>query len=382
MRILLVTPSFFPIIGGSETLTQVLATKLNEVKINADIMTYNMEKKWRPSWKESRTKEGAVNVLRMRGFNVMPELPNPLVNLLRVNALPNPIFVKRFRTYDLIHFVGEADLSFPLVSFFCNKPRLMHCVGIFERGGIYRYFTRQRPYLLRLFRSYFASLADRYLVSSNEEQLLLSDLGIPENKISVIPLGVDTKIFRPRVETKVDNLLLFVGRIDRIKGLHTLMKALPSIGLPVLLAVIGPKWDHEYVKEIERMSEVITEKGIHKVMFLGTMDQEEIIPWYQKASILVCPYVYETHSNVVREALACGTPVVSTGSHLSQDGSDGILLTPRNPEKLAETIEKLLRNKKKRQEYGKEGRTYVEKNLSWDPIIKCLVRLYENMLDN
>lgn len=381
MRILLVTPSYFPIIGGSETLTRLLAAKLNEVGIDADIMTYNMEKKWHPSWKESRTREGAIDIFRLPGFNPLPELPNILDTLLRINVLPNPTFVKKFREYDVIHFVGETDLSLPLFSWFVDKPRLIHCVAIFKNGGIYWYYTYQRPYLLKLFRSYFAELADRYLVSSNEEQPLLSDLGIPENKVSVIPLGVDLKIFRPGVEKKVENLLLFVGRIDRIKGVHTLMEALPLIGLPVQLAIIGSKWDQEYVKELETMSEAITKKGIHKIMFLGAMDQKEIIPWYQKASILVCPYVYETHSNVVREALACGTPVVSTGSHLSEECADGILLTPRNPEKLAEAIEKLLRNKKMREEYGKTGRTYVEKNLSWDSIIKALIRLYLEMLN-
>ena len=382
MRILLVTPSYFPIIGGSEVLTQVLATKLNEIGIDADIMTYNMDKKWCPAWEEERIRDGMIDVLRMPGFNPLPRLPNPLFSLLRINVLPDPVFVKRFRAYDMVHFVGEADLSFPLFSCFADKPRLMHCVGIFKYGGMYRYYTHQRPYLLRLFRRFFAHLADKYLVSSNEEQVLLTDLGIPESKVSILPLGVNINLFRPGVDKKTENLLLFVGRIDRIKGLHILMEALPLIGSPVQLAIIGSKWDQEYVKEIEAISQVITEKGIHKVMFLGTMDQKEIVFWYQKASILVCPYLYETYSNVVREALACGTPIVSTGSHMSEEGADGILLTSRHPEKLAEAIEKLLRNKEMREKYGREGRAYVERYLSWDSIIKRLVNLYKAMLDN
>jgi len=381
MRILLVTPSYFPITGGSEVLTQALAIKLNETGIDADIMTYNMDKKWCPVWEEERTRDGAIDVLRMPGFNPLPRLPNPLFSLLRINVLPDPVFLKRFQTYDMVHFVGEADLSFPLFSFFTDKPRLMHCVGIYKYGGIYRYYTHQRPYLLRTFRRFFARLADKYLASSKEEQPLLTDLGIPESKVSILPLGVDTNLFRPCVVKKTENLLLFVGRIDRIKGLHILMEALPLIGFPVQLAIIGSRWDQEYVKEIEAMSQVITNKGVHKVTFLGPMNQKEIVPWYQKASILVCPYLYETHSNVVREALACGTPIVSTGTHMSEEGADGILLTSRHPEELAEAIEKLLRNKEMRERYGREGRAYVERNLSWDSIIQRLVNLYKAMLD-
>jgi glycosyltransferase involved in cell wall biosynthesis len=382
MRILLVTPSYFPIIGGSETLTQVLATKLKETGIEADIMTYNMDSKWFPAWKEERITDGKIDVFRMPGFNPLPRLPNPLFSLLRINVLPHPVFVKTFRTYDLVHFVSEADLSFPLFSCFVDKPRLMHCVGIYTYGGIYKYYTNQRPYLLRTFRKFFAHVADRYLVSSNEEQVLLSNLGIPESKASILPLGVDTNLFRPSVSKKTENLLLFVGRIDKIKGLHILMESLPLIRTPVQLAIIGSRWDQEYVKEIEAMSQVITKKGIHRIMFLGAMDQKEIVFWYQKASILVCPYLYETHSNVVREALACGTPVVSTGSHMSDEGADGILLTSKNPENLAEAIEMLLRNKEMREKYGKEGRVYVERNLSWDSIIKRLGNLYKEMFDN
>jgi glycosyltransferase involved in cell wall biosynthesis len=382
MKALLVTPSYFPIIGGSETLTQVLATRLNEIGIHASIMTYNMDRKWYVSRKEERKRDGLIDVFRMPGLNPLPGLPNPLVSLLRVNVLPDPIFLTKFRKYDLIHFVGEADLSFPSTSFFIDKPKLMHCIGIYKHGGIYKYYKYQRPYLIKLFRRFFATIADRYLVSTTEEISLLSDLGIPEDKISVIPLGVDINLFRPGVGKKSENLLLFVGRIDRIKGVHILIKALPLIRVPVQVAIIGSKWDSGYVKEIEEMSNDITRKGIHKVVFLGAMSQEEIVPWYQKASILVCPYLYESHSNVVREALACETPVVSTGSHMSKEGADGILLTSKSPKDLAEAVEKLLEDKNLREKYGKEGRGYVERNLSWDSMVKRLVDLYREMLDN
>ena len=107
---LLVTPSYFPIVGGSEVLTRVLSTNLNKVGVNADIMTFNMNKKWAPSWKEECVKEGVVKVFKEGAFNPFPGLQNPLFNLFRINVFPKLNFIQKLSYYDIIHFVGEADL--------------------------------------------------------------------------------------------------------------------------------------------------------------------------------------------------------------------------------------------------------------------------------
>lgn len=380
MRVLLVTPSYFPIIGGSEVLTQIYAIKLNETGIDTDIMTYNMSKKWYPKWRGETVRDGATKVIKIAGVNPLPGLPNPLANLVGINVLPNPISAKGFRDYDIIHFISEADLSLPLLSCSVKKPKLLSCLAIYRYGGIFSYYTYKRPYLLKLFRTFFSRVAELYLVPSHAEEELLSGLGVPKTKISILPLGVDIATFRPNTEMKVENLILFVGRIDRIKGLDILLRALPFVKTTVQLAIIGSKWDETYVKELEEMSEAINESGKHHVMFLGAMDQKELVQWYQRASVLVCPYLHEPHSNVTREALACSTPVISTGSHMSDQHPDGILLTQRDPEKLAGAIESLLRDRGLRERAGRDGRTFVEQNLSWDSIMKTLKNLYESML--
>lgn len=382
MKILFVTPSYFPIVGGSEVLTQILSTKLNLMGITADIMTLNMNKKWQPIWKEETIKNGSTNIFKQPALNPFPGLPNPLFNLFGMNVVPKLSFSRKFRDYDVIHFVGEADLSFPIFSIFQKKPKLLHCVAIFRNGGIYKYYMLDRAFLGKIFTRLFPNLVNAFVVSSEEEKALLSDMGVPKHRIIVLPIGVDTKFFHPDETKKRDNLVLFAGRIARIKGLHILMKALSYVEIPLQLAIIGRAWDEEYFKEIEGMARDINAKGIHNVMLLGEMDQTQLVLWYQKASVLVCPYIYETYSNVIRESLACGTPVVSTGNHLLEGSPDGIAIVPKDAEKLADAISELLKNDEIRRKAGREGRRTIEQHFSWQTILKDLIGVYEDMISS
>jgi glycosyltransferase involved in cell wall biosynthesis len=380
MRILFVTPSYFPIVGGSEVLTQVLSNKLNESGIHSDIMTFNMDEKWNPKWTGTSTQDAKSTVFKEPAVNPLPNLTNPLFNLLRVNVLPCLGYLKRLRGYDVIHFIGETDLSLPLFSFSIKKPKLLQCVGIFRKGGIFKYYMSDRAFLGKTFTKIFPRLADLFIVSSKEEKELLEEMGLQAEKVRILPIGVDTEIFSPDQTKKNDALILFVGRIDKVKGLEDLVEALKYLEVPVQLAIVGPKWDPDYSRKIEQMSRQINEKGFHKISFLGSMDQNSLVPWYQRASILVCPYVYETHSNVAREALSCGTPVLSTGSHMIENGSDGILLTSREPREMANSICMFLRDKQTRDEYGRQGRRMIEDYFSWKSVTKDLVEIYEGML--
>ena len=382
MKILFVTSSYFPIVGGSEILTRVLATKLSEIGVKADILTFNMNEKWYPKWKAEMTREGAIIVFKIKAFNPFPRLPNPLFNLLRVNVIPNLDFTKKLKDYDIIHFVGEADLSLPLSAFFVKKPKILHCVGIFKHGGIYKYYMFDRPFLRNIFSKYFHTLSNKFIVYSNEDRTLLSHLGVPRERILILPLGVDTEVFQPSSREKIDNLVLFVGRIDRIKGLHILMNALQHIKVPVRLIVIGPRWNEKYAREIEQLARSINKIGFHSAELLGEVDHNILVSWYQKASVVVCPFLYETYSTVTLEALACGTPVVTSGTHINNQDQDGILVTHRDPQEIANAVSRVLENKEFREKLGREGRKLVEERFSWELLAKRLVKIYKDLLAN
>jgi glycosyltransferase involved in cell wall biosynthesis len=144
--------------------------------------------------------------------------------------------------------------------------------------------------------------------------------------------------------------------------------------------MVGPKWNDDYFKEIKQMVMEINKTGIHNVKLLGPLEHSKLVYWYQKASILVTPYLYETYSYVTLEALACETPVVSTGTHIFKGYPDGIVTVPKDPIRVAQAIEELLENDHLRKKYGRDGRKLVEKYFSWESVIKRLKKIYSDLL--
>jgi glycosyltransferase involved in cell wall biosynthesis len=229
-------------------------------------------------------------------------------------------------------------------------------------------------------------VADFYISISRQMERYLAELGISSDRITYLPNGVNTKLFHPKRE-KEDNLLLFVGRITYIKGLHVLLKSLRYLRKRIHLVVIGPSdWDVEYFSEILARIQNENKKGIHKITYLGEQGQANIIEWYQKASIFVLPSSREAFPAVNLEALACGTPVVATNiggtPEIIQHGRNGLLVPPNNAIKLAEEIQYLLDNREIRTRFGEIGREVVMESFSLEIVAKKLSSIYERIVSH
>jgi glycosyltransferase involved in cell wall biosynthesis len=370
MKVLMVTPSYYPIVGGSETAIRILAKRLNEIGIQTDVMTYNMNQKWQPIWKEETAKDDSSRILKIPAFNPAKIFGiNPL-ETLRIYLIPRPDFAMKFKEYDIIHFQGEADLSFPLFSYLIRKPKL------FTSHANYARFPR----LKQLYKLFFPHLADLYIA---HEPKLLFDLGVPESKRLVFQsFGVNVDLFQPNEEKRVNNLILFVGRITQIKGLHILIEALPHVTSKTRLVVIGPKGDMKYSEDCLNEIDKINQKGFHKIDYIGSLDETGLVPWYQKAAILIRPDIDGFSGGLTTlEALACATPVIGTGNHVVKNGVNGIIVSPKNARELATAINQLMADKKLRRKYGAEGRKIVIERFSWKKIAKDLAKIYACLLD-
>lgn len=222
------------------------------------------------------------------------------------------------------------------------------------------------------------------------------------SKMVVIPPGVDTGHFYPIpadeakqfIGLKPDNrMILFVGRIEPLKGVDTLIKAMSCFDLsltnreqPVHLAIIGGEPDahpsdmSEEMSRLQKMCDDLCMGGM--VLFLGKRAQDTLPYYYSSAEVLVMPSLYESFGMVALEAMACGTPVIASEvgglGYLVQDGITGYTIPDSDPGVLCEKLSGLLGNAELRAEMGQRAAEYA-KNYAWEQIAASIINVYKEL---
>jgi glycosyltransferase involved in cell wall biosynthesis len=134
--------------------------------------------------------------------------------------------------------------------------------------------------------------------------------------IRVLPLGVDTKSFRPSSNFKNQTTpemyrLLQVGRISRLKQIELSLELIAYLnrkGVSASLEIVGFASDQLYLQELHALANTLEIEK--QVFFVGAIKQEELVVYYQKADVLLTPSQHESFGMVMVEAMACGTAVV------------------------------------------------------------------------
>jgi glycosyltransferase involved in cell wall biosynthesis len=375
MKILMITPFYYPIIGGSETQIENLAINLNKIGMRTDVVTFNFDEMMRPLPFEKNEIINGLRVIKKPAFNFLPIHHNK-INFM-VNFIPRK-FNQIFKEYDVLHFHNETDLSLPLFSYKIRKPKVFHlrCLNvtypIFKRNFVCRRLLRK--------------IANVYIAQSKYVSSLLLDLGVPENRIKVIPNAVDIFSFYPGGE-KVSNRFLYVGRIEEYKGLHVLLKSLRLVRMPVELLIIGPMvGESDYHQKIMRLMDKINNETSHNVVYLGAKKSSELLQYYQSAAVVVVPSLSESFGNVILESLACETPVIASSvggiPEIISSYENGILVPPNNDVKLAEAIQYLLSDEFIRRRLGRCGRKLVMEKYSLEVATQKLLGVYKKLLED
>jgi len=372
MKVLMVTPCYYPVKGGTETMVRNLAIALNNNGVKTDIMTFNVDQNRKPKWRGETEKIDGISVFRIPALNWMWKLHSSRITAA-VNFIPGR-FTNILKKYDIIHF-HEFELSFPFFSFPVKKPKLLHLHGI-------NYDFLKRHHISRFLLKHLASI---YVSISKQMTKELIWLGIPENRIIYIPNSIDTNFFKPG-KHKEENLLLYVGRISKLKGLHILVKALRYLEKSVHLVLIGPlDWDVSYHRTLFRLIEKEKERGKHKIEYLGAMEQSDIVKWYQRASLTILPSFTEGFPMTILETLSCGTPVIATHvggvPEIVKNNETGILVSPGDIVGLARAINYLLKNKEARLKMACEGQKLVREQYSLKNTCKKLSLIYRKLAD-
>lgn len=252
--------------------------------------------------------------------------------------------------------------------------------------------------------SHVIRAVDRIIAATPAEKAQLNWLyGADMSKVIVIPPGVDLERFTPIPKDEAkrhvgipcgDKNIMFAGRIEPLKGIDTLLRAMalikeryPAVMENTCVAIIGgDPWADSPDAEMSRLQSLREELGIDNiVVFLGAKDQEVLPNYYAAAEMVVMPSHYESFGMVALEAMAMGRPVIASEvgglAFLVQDGVTGYHVPSRDPEALAERIYELLSNDACREDMGRAARRYAE-GYDWPIIAGRMIEIYRRLVSN
>jgi D-inositol-3-phosphate glycosyltransferase len=263
-----------------------------------------------------------------------------------------------------------------------------------EREGAYR-IEGEKQVLKR---------ATRLIVATEAEKAQLLWLYKGDiRKMRVIPPGVDVSHFYPIPADEAKSfvgvspnfrMVLFVGRIEPLKGVDTLIRAmscmeLQSLDLPVYLAIIGGEPDaspEEMTAEMARLQKLCDDLGMGQtVVFLGKRAQDTLPYYYSAADVLVMPSFYESFGMVALEAMACGAPVIASQvgglAFLVRDGETGFTVPEGDPAALCDKLSLLLGDRELRQRMGACAAEYAQA-YDWKKIAGQIVDVYSDLVSS
>ena len=247
--------------------------------------------------------------------------------------------------------------------------------------------------------------ADRIVAATTTERDQLMELyQAGGEKVVIIPPGVDLSHFYPIPPDEAKEyvgipmgkrMLLFVGRLEPLKGLETLLRAIAHLRDnggnqgDICLAVIGGDLDDleaPQSQELGKLLQLRNEFDLDSmVTFLGKKDQDSLPYYYSAAEMVIMPSHYESFGMVALESMACGTPVIASMvgglAHLVEDGVTGFHVPVEDHRALGENISALLKDKALRYRMGHDAFAFAKK-FSWENIADRMIQLYQELLSD
>jgi glycosyltransferase involved in cell wall biosynthesis len=213
-------------------------------------------------------------------------------------------------------------------------------------------------------------------VSESSAEDIVSEFGVRRDAVRVIPVGVETDVFRPSPLPRVPGRIVAVSSSDSpMKGARVLLEAVAKLRTErdVELVVVGrPRADGPVARAFDEL-------GISDaVRFVTGLTDPALAELFASAEVAVVPSLYEGFSIPAVEAMACGTPLVaSRGGALPEVVGDcGVLVEPGNPSDLAGALGALLDDEPRRQALGRAGRRRVEDRFTWRAMAAATAEVY------
>ena len=383
MKILQIVPYFLPYHGGQERYVYNLSKYLVKMGHEVHVATSNYP---------DHGKDEIIDGITIKRYKC---LARPLRNPLTPGML---LLGNEIKKFDIVHTHNEHSFAAMVAAYLRKRtdvPLILTCHGQLIFGSkTVDYF--ERVYSRTVGRKIF-NVMDVIVVNSimDRDYLMSINPNISE-KIKVLHNAVDSEFFETTTtsasyhdgEDKIKDAIscnsktiLFVGRLIKRKGIEWLIKAMNIIinelkRNDVLCILVGEGEDHNYFKVL------VDELDLGDyVLFTDSISNEDLIWMYKNIDIFTLPSLSEVCPTVVLEAMYFGLPVVATAIPGVKDHFKEVtlLVPPKNEDRLAEAIIKLLDDEELTRRLSKAGAELIKGKYTWDVVAKEYEEIYSEM---
>lgn len=317
--------------------------------------------------------------------------PEPRTFSLRARRL----LAERRDRYDLVHdnqclgsgLLGMLEDGWPLLTTLHHPITVDRELALAKAENVYRRLTQRRWFgFLHMQKRVARQLPRVVTVSESSKADIAEQMGVPLDRMTVVPVGVDHTVFRPRPEVaRVPGRVIVTTSSDvPMKGLVVLLEALAKLRTErhMELTVVGrPTEGGRVARTIERL-------GLGPVVHcVSGISDDDLARAYGEAELAVVPSLYEGFSLPAIEAMACGVPLVATtGGALPEvvgrHGETGFLVAPDDPEALASGMRQVLDDPALAARLGDGGRRRVLGRFTWAATAKGTAEQYRALMED
>ena len=336
-----------------------------------------------PRWDEYRNWVDVLETVMMWGG----AFPEPLTFSIRARRA----LAARAGDFDVVHdnqglgygLLGLERLGLPLVASIHHPISVDRRIDLAALGPLDR-FSRRRWYGFVRMQARVARRLARsgplITVSGSSQRDICRDFKVPPERVRVIPLGVDTRVFRPREAARVPGRIIAVASADSaMKGISTLLQAVAKLATDrdAHLVVVGRP-----ARATERLAAQLSLAD--RVTFTHGLDDEAFSALLASAEIAVVPSLYEGFSLPAVEHMASGTPLVASRSGALPEvtGDTAALVTPGDSEELAAVLRRLHDSPAERAALADRALRRVGERFAWPAVAQATAAQYREALQS
>lgn len=385
--------------GGQNVYVSQVAQALSAAGHHVDVFTRMDDARqpvitaWKPRLRIIHVPAGPADTVPKEClFDLMPAFTEFVKCFIEAEGLTYDLCHANFWMSGMVGITLKQTMGIPLVITF-------HALGKIRK--IHQGSLDVFPEIRGLIEEEIAQEADVIVAECPQDQDdLLNHYGAAGDKIEVVPCGFNPGEVWPVSKRKAraalglsqsESIVLQLGRIVPRKGIDNAIRGFANLvrerGVDGRLLIVGGEKDsphHMSTPEMRRLQKIsIATRVSDRVHFMGRCERSRLRLYYSAADVFVTTPWYEPFGITPVEAMACGTAVVGSRvggiQYTVKDGFTGFLVTPNQPEELAEKLERLLKHPRLNAKFSKEARKRATRYFRWSQVTRRLMEIYEKL---